>query len=94
MRYRHIRAPIELHEACCCSKTKNTTVNRTPDLLVILIGLPGGLPGKFVIGAFQLGPKYSHGKKIKFPGYSTFEMWELYPAQIKDSFIRKTRPTL
>jgi hypothetical protein len=45
------------------------------------------LPGKLVIGAFQLGPKHSHGKKIKFPGYSIFETWELCPAQIKDNSL-------
>jgi hypothetical protein len=31
---------------------KNTTVNGTPDLLVI--ELPGGLSSKLIIGAFQL----------------------------------------
>jgi len=48
---------------------------------------PGGLPGKLVIGAFQRGPKYSHSKKIKFPAYSIFKMWELCPAQIKDDSL-------
>jgi len=58
-------------------------VNQTPDCLVILIGLAGGLPGKLVIGAFQLRPKYSHSEKIKFPGYNV----ELYPTQIKDDSL-------
>jgi hypothetical protein len=80
-------ASIELHEAQCCSKTKDTTVNQTPDLLVILIGFPGGFLGMLEIGAFQLGPKHSHGKKIKFPGYSIFKTWELCPTQIKDDSL-------
>jgi hypothetical protein len=62
-------------------------VNQTPNLLIILIGLPRDLPGRLVIGAFQLGPKHSHSKKIKFPGYSIFETWELCPAQIKDDYL-------
>ena len=62
-------------------------MNRTPDLLVILIGLTRGLPGKLVIGAFQLGLKHSHSKKIKFQGYSIFETWELCPTQIKDDSL-------
>jgi hypothetical protein len=49
-------------------------MNQTPDLLVILIGLSGGFLGQLIIGAFQLKPKHSHGKKIKFPGYSIFKM--------------------
>jgi hypothetical protein len=60
-------------------------VNQTPDLLVILIGLPRDFLGKLVIGAFQFRLKHPHSKKIKFPGYSIFEMWELCPAQIKDN---------
>ena len=51
------------------------------------------MPGKLIIGAFQLGPKHSHSKKIKFPGHSIFETWELYSVIVPSTLPTKLQDT-